>query len=82
MARISYCAARIFDISNVAVSFSRHSVAEDGRGKSGEDRDRDRGGASDDTFDSRGRVISRETTSGNTTTTVYDAGGRLIGRRR
>jgi hypothetical protein len=34
MARISYCAAIIFDISNVAVSFSRHSVAEDGRGKS------------------------------------------------
>ena len=32
-------------------------------------------------YDSRGNVISRESTSGNTTT-VYDARGRLIGRRR
>jgi YD repeat-containing protein len=30
-------------------------------------------------YDARGRVISRETTSGNTTT-VYDAGGRNVGR--
>jgi YD repeat-containing protein len=30
-------------------------------------------------YDSRGRVISRESTSGNTTT-VYDAGGRNVGR--
>jgi hypothetical protein len=34
MARILYYAARISDVSNVAVSVSRHSVAEDGRGKS------------------------------------------------
>ena len=32
-------------------------------------------------YDSRGRVITRETTSGNTTT-IYDARGRLIGQRR
>jgi YD repeat-containing protein len=32
-------------------------------------------------YDSRGRVISRETTTGNTTT-IYDASGRLIGQRR
>ena len=32
-------------------------------------------------YDSRGRVISRESTSGNTTT-VYDGGGRLLGRRQ
>jgi YD repeat-containing protein len=32
-------------------------------------------------YDSRGRVITRETTSGNTTT-IYDANGRLIGQRR
>ena len=30
-------------------------------------------------YDSRGRVISRETTTGNTTT-IYDAGGRNVGR--
>jgi YD repeat-containing protein len=30
-------------------------------------------------YDARGKVISRETTSGNTTT-VYDAGGRNVGR--
>jgi YD repeat-containing protein len=30
-------------------------------------------------YDSRGRVISRETSSGNTTT-IYDAGGRSVGR--
>jgi YD repeat-containing protein len=30
-------------------------------------------------YDSRGRVISRESTSGNTTT-IYDAGGRNVGR--
>jgi YD repeat-containing protein len=30
-------------------------------------------------YDSRGRVISRESTSGNTTT-VYDASGRNVGR--
>jgi len=30
-------------------------------------------------YNARGRVISRETTSGNTTT-VYDAGGRTVGR--
>jgi YD repeat-containing protein len=30
-------------------------------------------------YDARGKVISRETTSGNTTT-VYDASGRNIGR--
>ena len=30
-------------------------------------------------YDSRGRVISRATTTGNTTT-IYDAGGRNIGR--
>jgi YD repeat-containing protein len=29
--------------------------------------------------DARGRVISRESTSGNTTT-IYDAGGRNVGR--
>ncbi|QHO76288.1 hypothetical protein ACH79_30475 [Bradyrhizobium sp. CCBAU 051011] len=29
--------------------------------------------------DARGKVISRESTSGNTTT-VYDAGGRNVGR--
>jgi len=29
--------------------------------------------------DSRGRVISRETTTGNTTT-IYDASGRNVGR--
>jgi YD repeat-containing protein len=32
-------------------------------------------------YDARGKIISRETTSGNTTT-VYDAGGRLIGKRQ
>jgi YD repeat-containing protein len=31
------------------------------------------------TYDSSGKVISHETTSGNTTT-VYDAGGRNVGR--
>jgi YD repeat-containing protein len=30
------------------------------------------------TYDARGNVISRESTSGNTTT-IYDAGGRNIG---
>ena len=30
-------------------------------------------------YDSRGRVISRESTSGNRTT-IYDAAGRLVGR--
>jgi YD repeat-containing protein len=30
-------------------------------------------------YDSRGRGISRESTTGNTTT-VYDAGGRNVGR--
>jgi YD repeat-containing protein len=30
-------------------------------------------------YDARGRVISRESTSGNTTT-IYDAGGRNVGR--
>ena len=30
-------------------------------------------------YDARGKVISRETRSGNTTT-IYDAGGRVIGR--
>jgi YD repeat-containing protein len=30
-------------------------------------------------YDSRGRVISRETATGNTTT-VYDVGGRNVGR--
>ena len=30
-------------------------------------------------YDSRGRVISRESTSGNTTT-IYDARGRNVGR--
>jgi YD repeat-containing protein len=30
-------------------------------------------------YDSRGRVMSRETRTGNTTT-VYDAGGRTVGR--
>jgi YD repeat-containing protein len=30
-------------------------------------------------YDSRGRVITRESTSGNTTT-IYDAGGRNVGR--
>ena len=30
-------------------------------------------------YDARGKVISRETTSGNTTT-IYDTGGRNIGR--
>lgn len=30
-------------------------------------------------YDGRGRVISRETTTGNTTS-VYDAGGRNVGR--
>ncbi|MET4343563.1 YD repeat-containing protein [Bradyrhizobium sp. RT9b] len=30
-------------------------------------------------YDSRGRVISRETTTGNATT-IYDAGGRNVGR--
>ncbi len=30
-------------------------------------------------YDARGRVISRETTSGNQTT-IYDAGGRNVGR--
>ena len=30
-------------------------------------------------YDSRGRVISRETTTGNTTT-IYDARGRNVGR--
>ncbi len=30
-------------------------------------------------YDSRGRVITRETTSGNTTT-IYDSGGRNVGR--
>ena len=30
-------------------------------------------------YDARGKVISRESTSGNTTT-VYDAGGRNVGR--
>ena len=28
-------------------------------------------------YDARGRIISRETTSGNTTT-IYDAGGRKV----
>jgi YD repeat-containing protein len=31
------------------------------------------------TYDARGKVISRETTSGNTTT-IYEAGGRNVGR--
>jgi YD repeat-containing protein len=31
------------------------------------------------TYDSRGNVISRESTSG-TTTTIYDANGRNVGR--
>ncbi|PSO33420.1 hypothetical protein [Bradyrhizobium sp. MOS002] len=31
------------------------------------------------TYDARGKVISRESTSGNTTT-IYDAGGRNVGR--
>jgi YD repeat-containing protein len=30
-------------------------------------------------YDARGKVISRESTSGNTTT-IYDAGGRNVGR--
>jgi YD repeat-containing protein len=30
-------------------------------------------------YDARGRVITRETTSGNTTT-IYDSGGRNVGR--
>jgi YD repeat-containing protein len=30
-------------------------------------------------YDARGRVISRETTTGNQTT-IYDAGGRNVGR--
>jgi YD repeat-containing protein len=30
-------------------------------------------------YDARGRVVSRETTTGNTTT-IYDAGGRNVGR--
>ena len=30
-------------------------------------------------YDARGKVISRETTSGGTTT-IYDAGGRNVGR--
>jgi YD repeat-containing protein len=30
-------------------------------------------------YDARGKVISREPTSG-TTTTIYDAGGRSVGR--
>jgi YD repeat-containing protein len=30
-------------------------------------------------YDARGKVISRETTTGNTTT-IYDAGGRNVGR--
>jgi YD repeat-containing protein len=30
-------------------------------------------------YDARGKVISRETTSGNQTT-IYDAGGRNVGR--
>ena len=30
-------------------------------------------------YDARGRVISRESTTGNTTT-IYDAGGRNVGR--
>ncbi len=30
-------------------------------------------------YDSRGRVITREATTGNTTT-IYDAGGRNVGR--
>ena len=33
------------------------------------------------TNDARGKVITRETTSGNTAT-IYDARGRLIGQRR
>jgi YD repeat-containing protein len=32
-------------------------------------------------YDSRGNVISRESTSGNAKT-VYDPGGRVIGRRQ
>jgi YD repeat-containing protein len=31
------------------------------------------------TYDARGKVISRESTTGNTTT-IYDAGGRNVGR--
>jgi YD repeat-containing protein len=31
-------------------------------------------------YDSRGKIISRETTTGGTTT-VYDASGRVLGRR-
>ena len=30
-------------------------------------------------YDARGKVISRESTTGNTTT-IYDAGGRNVGR--
>ena len=30
-------------------------------------------------YDARGKVISRETTTGNTTT-IYDSGGRSVGR--
>ena len=30
-------------------------------------------------YDARGKVISRESTSGNTTT-IYDASGRNVGR--
>ena len=30
-------------------------------------------------YDARGKVISRESTSGNTTT-IYDGGGRNVGR--
>jgi YD repeat-containing protein len=32
-------------------------------------------------YDARGKLISRETTTGNTTT-VYDAGGRNVGSSR
>jgi YD repeat-containing protein len=39
--------------------------------------DEDRSGGTVTNSDSRGRVISRETTTGNTTT-VYDAGGRSV----
>ena len=31
-------------------------------------------------YDAQGRVISRETTSRNRTTTIYDAHGHTIGR--
>jgi len=31
------------------------------------------------TYDARGKVISRETTTGNTTT-IYDSAGRAVGR--